>query len=71
MRIILRFIAVTLALLTGLSVHAQKNEQRDSLVTLLNSQSAQMVDIEGNSYRKVVGPARCIAIQLYGMWRLV
>lgn len=57
MRIILRFIAVTLALLTGLSVHAQKNEQRDSLVTLLNSQSAQMVDIEGNSYRKVVGPA--------------
>lgn len=57
MRIILRFIAVTLALLTGLSVHAQKNEQRDSLVTLLNSQSAQMVDIEGNSYRKVIGPA--------------
>lgn len=57
MRIILRFIAVILALLTGLSVHAQKNEQRDSLVTLLNSQSAQMVDIEGNSYRKVVGPA--------------
>lgn len=57
MRIILKFIAVALALLTGLSMYAQKNEQRDSLVTLLNSQSAQMVDIEGNSYRKVVGPA--------------
>lgn len=57
MRISLKFIAVALALLTGLSMYAQKNEQRDSLVTLLNSQSAQMVDIEGNSYRKVVGPA--------------
>lgn len=65
MRIILRFIAVTLALLTGLSVHAQKNEQRDSLVTLLNSQSAQMVDIEGNSYRKVVGPARFLHNNAY------
>lgn len=65
MRIILRFIAVTLALLTGLSVHAQKNERRDSLVTLLNSQSAQMVDIEGNSYRKVVGPARFLHNNAY------
>ena len=65
MRIILRFIAVTLALLTGLSVHAQKNEQRDSLVTLLNSQSAQMVAIEGNSYRKVVGPARFLHNNAY------
>lgn len=65
MRITLRFIAVTLALLTGLSVHAQKNEQRDSLVTLLNSKSAQMVDIEGNSYRKVVGPARFLHNNAY------
>ena len=65
MRITLRFIAVTLALLTGLSVHAQNNEQRDSLVTLLNSKSAQMVDIEGNSYRKVVGPARFLHNNAY------
>ena len=65
MRIILKFIAVTLALLTGLSVYAQKKEQRDSLVTLLNSQSAQMVDIEGNSYRKVVGPARFLHNNAY------
>ena len=65
MRIILKFIAVALALLTGLSMYAQKNEQRDSLVTLLNSQSAQMVDIEGNSYRKVVGPARFLHNNAY------
>ena len=65
MRIILKFIAVALALLTGLSVYAQKTEQRDSLVKLLNSQSAQMVDIEGNSYRKVVGPARFLHNNAY------
>lgn len=33
-------------------------ETKDSLVILLSSKSAQMVDIEGASYRKVVGPAR-------------
>ena len=65
MRIIFKFIAVALALLTGLSVYAQNKEQRDSLVTLLNSQSAQMVDIEGNSYRKVVGPARFLHNNAY------
>lgn len=31
---------------------------RDSLVVLLSSKSARMVDVEGNRYRKVVGPAR-------------
>ena len=35
-----------------------ENESKDSLVVLLSSKSAQMVDIEGASYRKVVGPAR-------------
>lgn len=33
-------------------------ETKDSLVILLSSKSAQMVDIEGASYRKVIGPAR-------------
>ena len=32
---------------------------------LLNSQSAQMVDIEGNSYRKVVGPAKFLHNNAY------
>lgn len=65
MRIIARVISVLVALLVGLSVHAQQNEQRDSLVQLLSSQSAQMVDIEGNSYRKVVGPARFLHNNTY------
>lgn len=35
-----------------------REESRDSLVVLLSSKSAQMVDVEGNRYRKVIGPAR-------------
>lgn len=31
---------------------------QDSLVVLLSAKSAQMLDIDGVSYRKVVGPAR-------------
>ena len=65
-----RSIAISvLAVLAGISVvsraYAQddkgKNgnqESKDSLVVLLSSKSAQMVDIAGASYRKVVGPAR-------------
>ena len=33
-------------------------ETKDSLVILLSSKSAKMVDIAGASYRKIVGPAR-------------
>ena len=33
-------------------------ENKDSLVILLSSKSAKMVDIEGASYRKIIGPAR-------------
>lgn len=35
-----------------------KDGGRDSLVVLLSSKSAQMMDVEGNRYRKVIGPAR-------------
>lgn len=65
MRIKLRIISLVLALLTGLSVMAQNSEQKDSLVVLLSSKSAQMVDIEGNSYRKVIGPARFLHNDTY------
>ena len=37
---------------------AEGQQDKDSLVVLLSSKSAQMVDVQGNSYRKVVGPAR-------------
>ena len=33
-------------------------ETKDSLVVLLSSKSAKMVDIAGASYRKIIGPAR-------------
>ena len=43
---------------------AQK-ESQDSLVVLVSSKSAQVVDIEGSSYRKVVGPARFLHNDTY------
>jgi hypothetical protein len=65
MRFPFRFIFVLCALLAGLSINAQNTGQKDSLVVLLSSQSAQMVDIQGNSYRKVVGPARFLHNNTY------
>ena len=56
-----------LVIMAGFSVVSRAQAQRekadgqqdkDSLVVLLSSKSAQMVDVQGNSYRKVVGPAR-------------
>lgn len=65
MRMVSCVISAMLALLAGLSLNAQNSEQKDSLVVLLSSQSAQMVDIEGNSYRKVIGPARFLHNDTY------
>ena len=39
--------------------------QKDSLVVLVSSKSAQMVDVDGASYRKVVGPARFLHNDTY------
>ena len=50
--------------LSVLPVLAQK-EGQDSLVVLVSSKSAQMVDVEGASYRKVVGPARFLHNNTY------
>ena len=51
------YILVTiLSLLYSIHIHAQ--EQKDSLVILMSATSAQMVDVEGASYRKIIGPAR-------------
>ena len=55
-----------LAITAGFPLAAQqKSQQEDSLVVLLSAQSAQMVDIEGASYRKVVGPARFLHNDTY------
>lgn len=37
---------------------AQTSGDSDSLVVLISSKSAQVVDVEGSAYRKVIGPAR-------------
>ena len=42
----------------GQSGRDSSQEEQDSLVVLISSKSAQMVDIKGASYRKVIGPAR-------------
>ncbi len=53
-----RLIAALALSLSAVLLHAQaKEEQRDSVVLLLKAQAAQAVDIEGQSYRKVIGPA--------------
>ena len=55
---------VVLAGFSGMSrAQVQKSresseENKDSLVILLSSKSAKMVDIAGASYRKIIGPAR-------------
>ena len=56
-------ISLLLAFVACISLAGQS--QKDSLVVLVSSKSAQMVDIEGASYRKVVGPARFLHNDTY------
>lgn len=42
----------------GLHAREQAEEQEDSLVRLLSGKSAQLLEIDGMSYRKIEGPAR-------------
>ena len=56
-------VSILASALSMISVLAQ--ESQDSLVVLVSSKSAQMVDVEGASYRKVVGPARFLHNNTY------
>ena len=58
MRLLKRLLFILAVLLPCFPVAAQKDQQQDSLVVLLSSKSAQMVDVEGARYRKIIGPAR-------------
>ena len=67
MNILRKLAFLLLVIMAGFSVvsraqalreKAEGQQDKDSLVVLLSSKSAQMVDVQGNSYRKVVGPAR-------------
>ncbi len=44
---------------------AKDNKEKDSLVYLLSSRSAQTVEIKGVNYRKVIGPARFLHNDTY------
>ena len=57
-------ISIVLSVASVLPVVAQSQDQ-DSLVVLVSSKSAQVVDVEGASYRKVVGPARFLHNDTY------
>ena len=66
MNFLKNIIVCLLALMAGLPLAAQqKSEQEDSLVVLLSAKSAQMVDVQGASFRKVVGPARFLHNDTY------
>ena len=60
-----RLLLFICALVSVISASAQQQEQSDSLVILMSAKSAQMVDVEGASYRKVVGPARFLHNNTY------
>ena len=66
---------VVLAALASLPLYAQQQEEQDSLVVLISAKSAQMVDVEGAAYRKVIGPARFLHNDTYllcdtAMWNV-
>ena len=66
MRILKNLVIIISVLISGcVSVSAQNKQDQDSLVVLLSSKSAQMVDVAGSSYRKVVGPARFLHNNAY------
>lgn len=60
-----RLLYIISAILLSLPAFSQNQEQEDSLVVLMSSKSAQLVDIEGASYRKVIGPARFLHNNTY------
>ena len=64
MRMTKKLFCILSALFICLSAFSQE-QQEDSLVVLMSSKSAQLVDIEGASYRKVVGPARFLHNNTY------
>ena len=66
MRFLKNILICMLAVVASLPLAAQQqSQQEDSLVVLISAKSAQMVDIEGASYRKVVGPARFLHNDTY------
>ena len=49
----------------GILAQGQTEEPEDSLVRLLSGKSAQLLEIDGMNYRKIVGPARFLHNNTY------
>ena len=49
----------------GIHAQGQTEEPEDSLVRLLSGKSAQLLEIDGMNYRKIVGPARFLHNNTY------
>ena len=62
-----RLSAYLLAALTllGPALPAWSQEKKDSLVTLVSAKSAQLIERDGQNFRKVVGPARFLHNDTY------
>lgn len=58
MKSIRRILTALALLLETVSVFSQSKEKADSLVRLMNAQSAELLEIDGQKFRKVIGPAR-------------
>ena len=65
MHILKKIFLCVFAAMAGFPLFAQQEQEQDSLVVLISAKSAQMVDIEGASYRKVIGPARFLHNNTY------
>ena len=66
MRRTLAYLFLTaLSLLGAAAVPAWAQERKDSLVTLVSAKSAQLIERNGESFRKVTGPARFLHNNTY------
>ncbi len=61
----LAYLLTVLSLAGAASLSAAAEEKKDSLVTLVSAKSAQLIEKDGQSFRKVVGPARFLHNNTY------
>ena len=59
------FLGLLLLLAAALPLQAQEQQKEERIVRLLNAKSAQLLQIDGVDYRKVVGPARFLHNNTY------
>ena len=65
MRRTFAYLALAALSLGAAAVGASGQEKKDSLVTLVSSKSAQLIEKDGENFRKVVGPARFLHNDTY------